>query len=513
VGRQGEVGRGARDAPGKSAGLRARRGETAKTHRIPLAILQRSRDFRHPMTPTEAKIWQALCRLASTDMDRQTGSEPYLLNPSPKRLPNARSNPLSWIAEWRENGVGIGGLRRELPPRTPNNHVCAIALGGIRNCRSQLDCARPERAARVHFQPVRQGRPPMSFPSKGYQRHVRSALDTAYRDAQARARSFDVREDRLVVFSDQHKGVRDKADDFRGAQSPYHAALGYYFEKGYTLGMLGDAEELWEDDPGPVLEKYRATLNLEKAFHEHRQRYWRIWGNHDDDWRYKAVVTKHLRPVFPELEVHESLLLIACQDDKEIGRFLLVHGHQGTLEGDRLGGFMKFVVRYFWRPLQRRTGINLNTPSKDWRLRMRQNIALYNWAVEQEGLVLIAGHTHHPVFFQRETIDDLEHALEKARNKGDPDEIARGRASLEFARVRESTRGFMMDQPCYFNSGCCCFADGDITGLEVDSGMIRLVRWPDDRGKPQPTCLTEMKLKDVFREVAEKGNPLEPPRE
>ena len=31
-----------------------------KLHRIHPAILQRSRDFRHPLTPTEAKVWQAV---------------------------------------------------------------------------------------------------------------------------------------------------------------------------------------------------------------------------------------------------------------------------------------------------------------------------------------------------------------------------------------------------------------------------------------------------------------------
>jgi len=33
-----------------------------KLHRIAPAILQRSRDFRHPLTPTEAKVWQAVRR-------------------------------------------------------------------------------------------------------------------------------------------------------------------------------------------------------------------------------------------------------------------------------------------------------------------------------------------------------------------------------------------------------------------------------------------------------------------
>jgi len=34
--------------------------QSKKLHRIPPAILQRSRDFRHPLTPTEAKVWQAV---------------------------------------------------------------------------------------------------------------------------------------------------------------------------------------------------------------------------------------------------------------------------------------------------------------------------------------------------------------------------------------------------------------------------------------------------------------------
>jgi UDP-2,3-diacylglucosamine pyrophosphatase LpxH len=357
----------------------------------------------------------------------------------------------------------------------------------------------------------------MSFPSKGYQQHVWQALDAAYRRAADRAQEFAVGEDRLVLFSDHHKGVRDGADDFSAAQSPYHAALGYYYEKGFALGILGDAEELWEDEPAPVLEKYRTTLQLEKTYHD-EHRYWRVWGNHDDDWRFESLVDRHLRPHFSGIQVHESQLLIVREGDREVGRVLLVHGHQGTLEGDRLGGPMKFVVRHIWRPLQRRTAINLNTPSTDWKLRMRQNVALYNWAVQQEGLALVAGHTHHPVFFGREGLiagkglKTLEKDLRGARRGGDPEKIAAARARLEFARVPESAHGFAMNQPCYFNTGCCCYADGDITGVEIDRDTIRLVRWLDDGGSPQRIPLAEMELKEVFRKVARKGAPLQRPR-
>src|SRR5215211_2783982 len=34
-----------------------------------------------------------------------------------------------------------------------------------------------------------------------------------------------------------------------------------------------------------------------------------------------------------------------------------------------------------------------------------------------------------------------------------------------------------IDPPCFFNTGCCSFGDGDITGLELADGEIRLVRW------------------------------------
>jgi len=34
--------------------------EPQKTHRIRPAILQRSREFRHPLTPPEAKVWHAI---------------------------------------------------------------------------------------------------------------------------------------------------------------------------------------------------------------------------------------------------------------------------------------------------------------------------------------------------------------------------------------------------------------------------------------------------------------------
>src|SRR4051812_16490716 len=58
---------------------------------------------------------------------------------------------------------------------------------------------------------------------------------------------FEVNTGRFIVFSDQHKGAKDGADDFALAEPNYLAALNYYQDNGFHLISLGDAEELWEN--------------------------------------------------------------------------------------------------------------------------------------------------------------------------------------------------------------------------------------------------------------------------
>ena len=124
---------------------------------------------------------------------------------------------------------------------------------------------------------------PLGLPSKRYQRRVGKALDKALKGA--KADELDLGAERLIVFSDHHKGVRDGADDFRESENAYHAALGYYFERGHILAVLGDVEEFWENDREPVLGAYAATIKLERAFQETaraelseggKRRYWRF---------------------------------------------------------------------------------------------------------------------------------------------------------------------------------------------------------------------------------------------
>ena len=60
-----------------------------------------------------------------------------------------------------------------------------------------------------------------------------------------------------------------------------------------------------------------------------------------------------------------------------------------------------------------------------------------------------------------------------------------------------------MPLPCYFNTGCCSYGDGDVTGLEIADGEIRLVRWLNDEYEARKHELASRKLRDVFAAVGQ----------
>jgi hypothetical protein len=184
-----------------------------------------------------------------------------------------------------------------------------------------------------------------------------------------------------VIFSDHHKGRRDGADDFWICERAYNAALGYYLERGHELFVLGDAEELWENDPKPVLEKYWRTLELEGEFHAHG-RYTRFFGNHDLEWRRPDHVANCLQPLFDDVatqlgppaeprpvKVLEATKLILKRGGKKEGLIFLFHGHQGTPLSDYLAWASEPLVRHGWRRIQRRRGLPSTSPARNYNLR------------------------------------------------------------------------------------------------------------------------------------------------
>ena len=53
-------------------------------------------------------------------------------------------------------------------------------------------------------------------------------------------------------------------------------------------------------------------------------------------------------------------------------------------------------------------------------------------------------------------------------------------------------------KPTYFNSGCCCYSDGDITGIEIQEDCIRLIKWHSKDAVPQRIILEEAALEEIL---------------
>jgi predicted phosphodiesterase len=357
--------------------------------------------------------------------------------------------------------------------------------------------------------------------AKDYEKGIADGLNKAYAKPSASV-VFNVETDKWIIFSDLHRGKRDGADDFKRCEKAYNAALGYYYEKGYTLVALGDVDELWECSPKDVVKSYVNTMNLEAQF-QARQRYLRFCGNHDSDWQRPSMVAKHLHGVYgDQVKIYESLIVTVKAAGIKMGELFMVHGHQGTLESDQYSWFSRIAVRYGWGFIQRTFKIRSTTPAKDFELRHKHNVAMYRWADARKDTVLIAGHTHRPVFASRNKLADLQEELRALReqigNAGpNPpaeliDKAARKRAEIESNRVQEvsSPSGELpvnQLRPCYFNTGCCSFSDGDVTGLEIADGRIKLVRWLDDDDRCLPKELVTRDLRAVFNATSSVTQP------
>jgi hypothetical protein len=203
------------------------------------------------------------------------------------------------------------------------------------------------------------------------------------------------------------------------------------------------------------------------------------------------------------LKVREGLKLKLTRPGASDGVFILVHGHQGTADSDRWRWISRLFVRFVWRPIQRKSGYTGVTPARDYALRATHDRAMSAWAgAHPDKPVLIAGHTHRPVFW------DSTPAASKAADSQDGGAEQRADAEYERAQGRNKRTAYTLATPCYFNTGCCCFGDGDVTALEIADGDIKLVRWPLDDGTPRRKILARRALDDVFDAVA--GRPSAP---
>ena len=127
------------------------------------------------------------------------------------------------------------------------------------------------------------------------------------------------------------------------------------------------------------------------------------------------------------LFIYESLILKYNGSD-----IFLIHGHQVDYLNSTIWKVARFLVRSLWRFLES-AGVSDPTNSiKNYKVSKNTEKTLERWSIKNNK-ILIAGHTHRPVF-------------------------PKDNKSL------------------YFNSGSLVHPNG-ITSIEIDNGYISLVKW------------------------------------
>ena len=312
---------------------------------------------------------------------------------------------------------------------------------------------------------------------------------------------FVANEGRFIIFSDQHKGTGNGADDFRLCENNYLAALDFYYQNNFGLIALGDCEELWENRLADVIKHQQKSFDRYKRFAA-QNRLYKTVGNHDLDWKNDLLTVAQIKKLFEtDVTVYDGVLLQTTVANKGL-KIFCTHGHQGDAASDG-NWFSKFFVSKIWAPLQIWLKINPNTPAYDAQLKTLHNRLMYEWSTEQKDLLLITGHTHQPVFESLTYIERLYHQLLEAQKTGDEKLTQEIEAEIQKRKFEYSnlSNDYLTMKPTYFNSGCCCFSDGDITGIEIADGCLRLVKWATKDGLPKREVLEEEALDVLSRAI------------
>jgi predicted phosphodiesterase len=318
---------------------------------------------------------------------------------------------------------------------------------------------------------------------------------------------FPVDNGKFIILSDQHKGRKNGADDFASAEPAYLAALDYYFGEKYHLICLGDSEELWENTLLQVRKHNTVSFEAERKFAT-TNRFTKIFGNHDLDWEIDPLAPLYLKEIYGVQVAALEAVMLQTTVSNQLLNIFCTHGHQGDMQSDG-NWFSKFFVAKIWAPLQAYLKINPNTPAYDEHLKTEHNRMMYEWSAEQKNLILVTGHTHQPVFESLTHIERIHRKRKQALYEHNPEWAEALDLELQWSSrvhnpVREDYRSM---RPTYFNSGCCCFGDGDITGLEIADGSIRMIKWETTEAKSVRVVLEERKLSDLIKDLFKLNRP------
>ncbi len=245
---------------------------------------------------------------------------------------------------------------------------------------------------------------------------------------------------KIVLMSDCHRGDGTWGDNFAKNQSYYFTALNFYYNNNFTYIEIGDGDELWENKKfTDILYMHKDVFWLLSKFHN-EGRFYNIYGNHDMIKKDKSFIEKNmyqyydgrekkLIPLFNNIKMHEGLVLKHRETNNKI---FLVHGHQVDFFNYNLWRLAEFLVRNLWRPFESHGIKDKASPAKNYKKKDTIDSKLIDWVIKEKHM-LIAGHTHRPMFPE-------------------------------------------VGEPLYFNDGSCVHPRC-ITAIEIEYGCISLVKW------------------------------------
>jgi UDP-2,3-diacylglucosamine pyrophosphatase LpxH len=240
---------------------------------------------------------------------------------------------------------------------------------------------------------------------------------------------------RIVFFSDCHRGDGGRLDDFAGNEALFFSALTYYYHEGFTYIEVGDGDELWKNwHFADIRRTYGRVFDLLHAFNQ-QDRLHLIMGNHD------VRGSRHSQMQKDGIAVEEGLILEHAQTGQEL---FVVHGHQTDIASYYLYRLTRLMVRYIWRRMQL---VGFATP------------------MNKEGII--------------ERLGEIERQIAECSRltRVERRTVAWLRAHRQIVICAHTHRPACAGPGTpYFNTGSCTYP-GCITGLELEDGELRLVKW------------------------------------
>ena len=311
---------------------------------------------------------------------------------------------------------------------------------------------------------------------------------------------FDCHINRFIIFSDQHKGRKNGSDDFMLSEKNYLKALHYYNDQNFHLICLGDCEELWENTLLQVMRYNQESFDSERKF-ARRNAFTKIFGNHDLDWEIDPLAPAYLKKIYGVPFVVLEGVILETTVENQLLKIFCTHGHQGDMQSDG-NWFSKFFVAKIWAPLQSYLRINPNTPAYNNQLKTTHNRMMYEWSSQQKNLILITGHTHQPVFESLTHFERLRWKRSRALSEHNTEWAQALEDEIQWRNIKAHpiANDYSNMKASYFNTGCCYFDDGDITGIEIVDGYIRLIKWEEKNKEILRIVLEEKKIEELMRE-------------